>query len=87
MLFGVAVIAFPAPGRRKFWGVAAGAVILFCLNLARLISLYLTGKARVSWFYARHQEWWPALFIFAAVAMWLAWLQWARGWSPGHQHV
>jgi exosortase/archaeosortase family protein len=74
VLFTAAVLAFPGPWRPKLWGVAVGVVFFYSLNLVRILSLYLTGKSNPSWFDSLHQEWWPALFIFSAVLLWLAWL-------------
>ena len=75
VLFSAAVLAFPVPTRKKFSVLALGAAFLFALNLVRIVSLYFAGRARVSWFETLHQEWWPAMFIFAALLMWLAWLR------------
>lgn len=84
MFFGAAVLAFPAPLRRKALGFLIGAALLFAINLARIITLYLAGKARLPWFESLHQELWPAVFIVSAVLIWFAWLQWVRKKPPAH---
>lgn len=78
LLFSAAVLAFPAPLKFKLGGWLLGAPLLFALNQVRITSLFLAGRARLSWFYPLHQEWWPALFIFAAVVLWLVWLRCVR---------
>lgn len=78
VLFGAAVIAFPAASRKKLVGLAIGSMILFGINLVRVASLYLAGRSHPAWFECVHQEIWPALFILFSVLLWLAWLAWAR---------
>ena len=71
-----AMLGFPSDWLRRFIGILLGAVILFGLNLVRIASLFLTGRAHSSWFYSLHQEWWPAFFIVVALLMWWGWLNW-----------
>ena len=77
-LFAAGVLAFPAPWNKRLVGLIAGAVALFLLNLLRIASLYFLGSRQAGYFEAIHQEWWPALFILAALAMWGLWLFWTR---------
>jgi exosortase/archaeosortase family protein len=42
-LFVAAVLAFPAPFRRKIPGILLGTAILAVANLARVVSLFLAG--------------------------------------------
>ncbi len=76
MLFCTAIVAFPSSWRPKLWGIAAGSILLYSLNLARIVSLYLLKRSQSAWFYSVHQEWWPALFIVIAILLWFVWLRW-----------
>lgn len=71
-----AMLGFPADWRKRWIGILAGAGVLYGLNLVRIASLFLTGRARSSWFYSLHQEWWPAFFIVVALLIWWGWLNW-----------
>jgi exosortase H (IPTLxxWG-CTERM-specific) len=84
VLFGAAVFAFPSKWKQKGPGLLIGSATLLLLNQVRIISLYLVGRSHAEWFYSFHQEWWPAGFVLAAIALWLGWLQWA---GPREGHV
>jgi exosortase/archaeosortase family protein len=85
VLFGAAVLAFPAPIPKKLWGLAAGSSILFVVNLIRVASLYVAGRTHTVWFETIHQELWPAFFIVFAVVLWCLWLWWAQPSAVRHQ--
>lgn len=78
ILFAAAVIAFRAPRRKKVLGILLGGLLLFVLNLARILSLCWTTRNHPRWFETVHQEWWPALFIISSLVLWIAWIHWAR---------
>ncbi len=80
-----AMLGFPADWRRRWAGMLVGTVILFGLNLVRIASLFLTGRAHSSWFYSLHQEWWPGFFIVVALLMWWAWLNWVGRVERGEE--
>lgn len=86
-LFVAAVLAFPAPFRRKIPGILLGAVILAALNLARIVSLFLAGVYFPNAFEWLHVEAWPAIFIMLAIVLWAIWIQWAMKPRPVSPHV
>lgn len=75
VLFGAAVISFPAPWKRRVQGFAVGAVILFVVNLVRIDSLYWLGKHKSPFFETAHLELWPAFFILISLTLWFFWLR------------
>jgi exosortase H (IPTLxxWG-CTERM-specific) len=75
-LFAAAVAAFSGPWKRKVVGLVAGSIILFALNLIRIVSLYRLGQRHSRMFEAVHQEIWPAFFILSALGLWGLWLLW-----------
>jgi len=78
-LFCAAVLAFPAPWRRRLPGMALGVAAILTLNLVRIVSLFFLGLHLPAFFEMVHLEVWPVLFILAALLLWLGWLAWTRG--------
>jgi exosortase/archaeosortase family protein len=72
-----AIVAFPGSWARKFAGMMAGIVILQFLNLVRIVTLYLIGSRFPAMFPPAHLEIWPALFILAAIGLFIHWKGWA----------
>lgn len=71
-IFVSALLVFPVSWRKKIKGAAIGILLLFLLNLFRIISLFMTGVYCRSLFDVMHVEIWQVVFIFAAVALWVA---------------
>jgi exosortase H (IPTLxxWG-CTERM-specific) len=84
MLFISAVVAFPAAWKKKLKGIAFGVVILFGINLFRIISLFLVQKFWPAAFDFMHIQFWQVVFILLAVVLWV---QWMRTTSPPLSHV
>ena len=76
-LFVAGIIAFPASVRKKLAGILVGLLIIFFLNIVRIVVLFLTGIYMRSLFDAMHVEVWQMIFILVAIAIWLLWLRWA----------
>ncbi len=74
-LFIAAVLAFPARAKHKGFGVIAGILVLFALNIIRIMSLFLTGVYFPSAFELMHVEVWQILFIFFAIGLFFIWLK------------
>jgi exosortase/archaeosortase family protein len=72
-----AILAFPGGWARKVAGMLVGIVVLQLLNLARIVTLYLIGSRFPAMFPSAHLEIWPALFILAAIGLFIHW----RGWA------
>jgi exosortase H (IPTLxxWG-CTERM-specific) len=87
VLFVAAVLAFPAPLRRKIPGIVVGAAILAVVNLVRIVSLFLVGVYFFKAFEWMHVEVWQAIFILLAVVLWALWIQWAMKPGPVASHV
>ncbi|MGE3109964.1 MAG: archaeosortase/exosortase family protein [Phycisphaerales bacterium] len=82
-LFSAAALAFPVRWRSRLIGVAVGAGVLFCLNYARIISLYYVGVHAPGSFETVHIDVWQPVFVFAAVGLWIAWAWRATASRPG----
>jgi len=72
-LFASAVLAFPAAGKKKFFGLVKGLAFLFVLNLIRIASLFLTGRYYPEYFDFIHVEIWQILFIIFSLGLWMFW--------------
>jgi exosortase H (IPTLxxWG-CTERM-specific) len=86
-LFAAAVLAFPAPWRRKWPGLALGVLLLFALNLGRIVSLFLVGVYWPRLFHSLHADVWQVVFIVLAIVCWAGWIQWALARRAAAPHV
>jgi exosortase H (IPTLxxWG-CTERM-specific) len=77
-LYASALLSFPAGWRSKIAGFFVGIALLFVLNIARIISLFLTGIYFPKAFEIMHVEVWQVLFILFAIGMWIFWIKWTR---------
>jgi exosortase/archaeosortase family protein len=68
-----AILAFPAPVKKKLWGTLAATVALQALNIVRLLTLYWIGVHWPSFFNSAHMELWPTIFIIVAIVLFLCW--------------
>jgi exosortase H (IPTLxxWG-CTERM-specific) len=82
VIFGAALLAFPAPWRRKLIGLFAGVALLAVLNLLRIITLYYTGVHFPNAFQAMHLDVWQPIFIVLALLLWVIWALWASPARP-----
>ena len=74
VIFVAAVLAYPATRREKMIGVAAGIILLYALNLARMVFLVIVGNARPDWFEFFHVYFWQASLILMITSVWLLWI-------------
>jgi exosortase/archaeosortase family protein len=72
-----AIVAFPAPFRKKLWGMVLGLACLVVANYARVVSLWFIGVHWPTGFDAAHFSVWPLLLICCAMGLFLRWLRYA----------
>jgi exosortase family protein XrtM len=77
LLFAAAVLAFPAPWRKKPAGLLLGLIWVFLLNQARIVSLFFILRHRPQWFEAMHGTIAPIFIIIAGGIVFSFWLNWA----------
>jgi len=73
-----ALIAFPAPFRKRLLGLAAGVPVLYAINLARLVCLATIGaywREDPAVFEFAHQYVWQAVYVLIVVGVWLLWVE------------
>ena len=70
-----AMLAFPAPWRRKLTGLAVGIVAVQGLNVIRVISLFYLGQWNYRVFEWAHLYVWQALIMLDVLVVWLIWVR------------
>jgi exosortase H (IPTLxxWG-CTERM-specific) len=78
ILFVSAMLAFPAPWRRKTAALGFGLVALVAMNVLRLCSLFWIGSTFRAGFDFVHYDAWPLLLVVFAAADFLVCARWAR---------
>jgi exosortase H (IPTLxxWG-CTERM-specific) len=70
-----AILAFPAPWKRKLVGLAIGVFAVQGLNIVRVISLFYIGQWNYSVFEWAHLYVWQALIMLDVLVVWLLWVR------------
>jgi len=78
LLFGAAVLAFPAPWKRRLAGLVLGFAAIELVNLLRVVSLFWIGVHRPALFSASHTVLWQSLVVLFGVLLFLSWAARAR---------
>jgi exosortase H (IPTLxxWG-CTERM-specific) len=73
LLFGAAVLAFPAPWRRRLTGLVGGFAAIQGLNFVRVVSLFWIGAHRPALFSSSHTVLWQSAVVLASVLLFLFW--------------
>jgi exosortase H (IPTLxxWG-CTERM-specific) len=70
-----AILAFPAPWKRKLIGLVIGIIAVQGLNIVRVISLFYLGQWNFSVFEWAHLYAWQALIMLDVMIVWLLWVR------------
>jgi exosortase H (IPTLxxWG-CTERM-specific) len=70
-----AILAFPAPWKRKLVGLAIGIAAVQALNIVRVISLFYLGQWSFDAFDFAHRYLWQALIMLDVLIVWLLWVR------------
>ena len=73
LLFGAAVLAFPASWPRRLLGLLAGFVAIQILNLFRVVTLFWIGLHRPALFNSSHTVIWQSVVVLFGVLLFLFW--------------
>jgi exosortase/archaeosortase family protein len=76
VIFCAGVLAFPSKWRDKWLGLGGGIVLLYLMNLIRIIGLYFILEGSPEQFESFHTLIFPVIFIFIAVICWGLWIKW-----------
>ncbi|HXJ80392.1 MAG TPA: exosortase H [Candidatus Methylomirabilis sp.] len=77
-LYTAATLAYPAPLIRRTSGILFAVVVLYVVNLIRVMSLVYMGYLFPGFFDAAHVYVWQVLFLVAVAALWLSWISRVR---------
>ena len=69
-----AVLAFPAGWRLRVIGLLGGALLVYVLNLTRLVGLYFVAAYRGDWFAPLHTYVVPGLVVVVVAICYLQWV-------------
>jgi len=75
LVLAAAMLAFPAPWRRKLGGLAIGIIAVQGLNMIRVISLFYLGQWNYQAFEWAHLYVWQALIMLDVLVVWLVWVR------------
>jgi exosortase/archaeosortase family protein len=70
-LFVSTTLAFPMNWKRKIIGLFTGLILLFIINIVRIVSLYFIGIHSKSYFETMHAQVWPVIIIIFATLIWV----------------
>jgi exosortase H (IPTLxxWG-CTERM-specific) len=73
LLFCSAVLAFPAPWKRRAAGLILGFAAIELLNLIRVVSLFWIGAHYPRFFSESHTVIWQSLVVLCGVLLFLVW--------------
>jgi exosortase/archaeosortase family protein len=82
-----AIVAFPAPTRRKLWGIVLGLLWLNLLNFVRIIGLFFVGGYANPHFQRFHEIYFPIFLIVMTVSAWIVWARHATDERSGHSAI
>ncbi len=74
LIYAAAVLSFPAPRRRKLWGLLVGFLILQPLNIIRIVLLGFVGLYLKDYFYYFHFYVAQGIMVAVALVLFLGWL-------------
>ena len=83
ILFGAAVLAYPASIGARLSGLLLGVAALFALNIARIVSLILIGIHYFDLLEDAHLLVWQTAMALSAIGLWMLWHSWASRASIG----
>lgn len=76
-LFAAAVLASPVSLRSRLLFMFGGTVVLLCINVLRIVTLFLVGVYFPRAMDTMHWDAWPAVLIVLVLLSWLIWARWA----------
>lgn len=77
-IFLIAVLTFPSNFIKKIPAILIGTLLLYVLNLARIVTLFAIGFHYNEYMDTFHNNILPFVIILIEFAMWFAWMQWAN---------
>jgi exosortase/archaeosortase family protein len=73
-LYAAATLAYPASAGSRTTGILFAVVVLYVVNLIRVVTLLYMGYLVPGLFEAAHVYIWQVLFLVVVAALWLSWI-------------
>ena len=86
-LFAAATFAFPATWRSRVLAVAAASLVMFGVNVSRIVVLYFIGIYAPARFELFHMQIFPLVIVIVATGGFLGWTRAASGRAGGAHAV
>ena len=67
-MLATALLACPMSLVRRLRGIAIGTLLVYSLNLIRMVSVFHVALTRPDWFVLAHEFVWPTAIVLAAMA-------------------
>ena len=78
-----ALLVFPLNWRARFRGLAWGTLLVFGMNLIRMVTIFQVALKRPVWFVVVHEFIWPTIMVLVAAGFVLTRLEaWPTALSP-----
>lgn len=87
LMLATALLAFPMPLRRRLRSIGYGTMLVFSLNLIRIVSIFHMALKRPEWFVVVHEFAWPTAMVLAATAFVLVQFESPLGGGSPHGGV
>ncbi len=71
-----AMLAYPATGWQRFWGLLLGYLAIQSLNIVRIISLFYLLQWNKQWFEWAHLYIWQGLIFLDVLIVFIIWMRW-----------
>lgn len=82
-----AMLAYPAPWRRRLAGIAVGIAAVQAVNIVRIASLYYLGQWNETAFEWAHLYVWQPLIMLDALVVWWLWIRTVRHRAPKEARI
>jgi exosortase family protein XrtM len=86
LLLATALLVFPMPWPHRLQGILLGTVLVWSLNIARIVSLFHIALRRPAWLDLAHGLIWQTIVVLAAAAFVLVWTAPRSPTEPGRAH-
>ena len=73
-VFLACVLAYPTDFKKKLVGISAGFLVIYFLNIIRMLCLIFIGIWAPKYFDFVHVYLWEGVFIIVAIILWMIWL-------------
>jgi exosortase H (IPTLxxWG-CTERM-specific) len=86
-IFFAAVLGFPATWKNRLAGLIVGYLVVFLINLTRIVALFLIGQNRPGQFDDAHYYYSQAFVMFASIGAWLFWVSLYSAYGTKSRHA